>query len=133
MYDNKTITNKFNICFAKSGLNISGKIKMSINRTFQRNLTDTHTNNFQFKNIYEETTLSIIDKLAPKFSCGLDGISSKTINTIKAALINPVTLIINQMLYTGIFPDKLKIAKIIPLYKKDNETVFTNYRPISLS
>ncbi len=36
------------------------------------------------------------------------------------------------MLNTGIFLDKLKIAKIIALYKKDEETVFTNYRPISL-
>ncbi len=36
------------------------------------------------------------------------------------------------MLTTGIFADKLKIAKIIPLHKKDEETLFTNYRPISL-
>ncbi len=35
------------------------------------------------------------------------------------------------MLTTGIFPDKLA-KKIIPVYKKDDETVFTNYRPISL-
>ncbi len=33
---------------------------------------------------------------------------------------------------TRIFPEKLKIAKIITVYKKDDETVFTNYRPISL-
>ncbi len=56
----------------------------------------------------------------------------KMIKIIKSALINPVTLIINQMLTTDIFPDKLKIAKIIPLHKKDEETLFTNYRPISI-
>ncbi len=33
---------------------------------------------------------------------------------------------------TGIFPDKLKIAKVILLHKKDEETLFINYRPISL-
>ncbi len=32
------------------------------------------------------------------------------------------------MLNTGIFPDLLKIAKVVPVYKKDNETQFNNYR-----
>jgi hypothetical protein len=36
------------------------------------------------------------------------------------------------MLKTGIFPDKLKIAQISPIYKKDDESLFNNYRPISL-
>ncbi len=35
------------------------------------------------------------------------------------------------MINTGIFPDKLKIAKIMPIFKND-ESKFTNYRPISL-
>lgn len=33
---------------------------------------------------------------------------------------------------TGIFPDQLKIAKIKPVYKKDNPHIPNNYRPISL-
>ncbi len=36
------------------------------------------------------------------------------------------------MLNIGIFPDKLKISKIIPTHKKENENLSTNYRPISL-
>ena len=43
-----------------------------------------------------------------------------------------LSLIINQELESGIFPDSLNIAKVIPLYKKGNINSITNYRPISL-
>ena len=36
------------------------------------------------------------------------------------------------MITSGIFLDRLKIAKIIPLYKKGDINSITNYRPISL-
>ena len=39
-------------------------------------------------------------------------------SVLKPLIIQPITLIINQMLTTGIFPDKLKIAKVKPIFKK---------------
>ncbi len=56
----------------------------------------------------------------------------KLIKSIKNVLAEPLTIVINQLINTGIFPDLLKIAKISPIYKKGDETVFINYRPISL-
>ena len=41
-------------------------------------------------------------------------------------------MIINDSFLSGIFPNKLKIAKVIALYKKDSRDNPTNYRPISL-
>ena len=32
---------------------------------------------------------------------------------------------------TGKFPDKLKIEKITPIYKKDSDELLENYRPVS--
>ena len=38
----------------------------------------------------------------------------------------------NLSFETGIFPDQLKIAKVIPLFKSDDKRIINNYRPISV-
>ena len=48
-------------------------------------------------------------------------------------LISPIlALLINESFLTGVFPDKLKIAKVIALHKKGATDSPSNYRPISL-
>ena len=42
----------------------------------------------------------------------------------------PMAEIIYSMIRSGVFPDDLKIAKV--LYKSGDSHLFTNYRPISL-
>ena len=44
----------------------------------------------------------------------------------------PLTHIINLIIQTGIFPNKLKRAKIIPLLKSGDIEDVSNYRPIAL-
>ena len=38
----------------------------------------------------------------------------------------------DKSLATVIFPEKLKIAKVMPFYKRDDITLMDNYRPVSL-
>ncbi len=87
-------------------------------KSFNFFLTKTYNNRFNFQNINEENVTQIIDKLAPITSFGFDSLSTKLLKTIKHALMRHITIIINQMLNTGIFPDKLKLAKIMPVYKR---------------
>ena len=83
-------------------------------------------------NIDEDAINKIIYNLPPKSSSGCDGISTKLLKVIAPVIIKPLTLLINQVLITGTFPDKLKIAKVIPIFKKGDPSLFENYRPISL-
>ena len=46
--------------------------------------------------------------------------------------MKPITFIVNLSLSTGIFPDELKIAKVVPLFKKNNPLLTENYRPTSI-
>jgi hypothetical protein len=43
-----------------------------------------------------------------------------------------LTFIVNKIISTGIFPERLKFAGVKPLYKDGNVQDFSNYRPISL-
>ena len=45
---------------------------------------------------------------------------------------NPLTHICNNSLKTGVFPSRMKIAKIKPIFKSGAKTDIGNYRPISL-
>ena len=51
---------------------------------------------------------------------------------IAPTILKPLTLLINQVFNTGIFPDRLKLAKVIPVFKKGDSKLINNYIPISL-
>ena len=87
---------------------------------------------FQFQYTTPDSIIKIIGDLKPKSNAGYDNLSSKLLKEIKCIISRPLSIIINQSLCSGIFPSKLKLAKVIPLYKKEDQRVFGNYRPISL-
>ena len=47
-------------------------------------------------------------------------------------LIEVLTSIFNRCIMEGIFPNALKLAKILPIHKGDSQFEASNYRPISL-
>ena len=87
---------------------------------------------FHFTPVTEDLVLALTSNLQNKTSSGMDGISNKLLKRIKHIIVQPLTLIINRSLTSGIYPDKFKISKLTPLHKKDDRTIVSNYRPISL-
>ena len=72
---------------------------------------------FEFSLLEQERVFKIISKINSKHSCGHGNISTILMKNICPLIFSPITLISNQSLSTGIFPDRLKIAKIITLFK----------------
>ena len=126
------IANKFNNFFTNIGPKLAEQIDTPTNYHFKDYLSERLQYKFKFEMVDEPTVNKIIEQMTPKTSCGHDNISMKMLKTLKNILLEPLTININQMLNTGIFPDRLKIARVKPLYKKDDSHMFTNYRPISL-
>ena len=51
-----------------------------------------------------------------KFSHGIDGISNSLIKNCYDVIGKLLTLIINQTITSGIFPEKLKSSKVIQIF-----------------
>ena len=49
-----------------------------------------------------------------------------------SAYIIPLTYVINLSIVQGDFPDEMKLAKVLPIYKYENRQLVQNYRPISV-
>lgn len=74
----------------------------------------------------------IILNLKNKKSAGHDGTSAWVIRQLPDLFSRILTPLFNESLKQGIFPDLLKIAIIVPVYKSGEKNLVKNYRPISL-
>jgi len=79
-----------------------------------------------------EEISTIIFKINPKKSTGPASTPSIILQHMCQELATPLCWIANISFMTGTNPDKLKIAKIIPVFKKGSKLLPSNYRPISL-
>ena len=81
---------------------------------------------------YPQEVQRITTTLHNSQSTGPDGISSSFIKLASNQLSLPLTILFNFCVENGIFPDSLKISKVIPIYKSGPKENMSNYRPISL-
>ena len=130
--DKITIAEKFNDFFINVGPNLAASINTKDKNDFTSYLTQKIEHTFNFEHVSVNDISKIISKFEPKTSTGHDNISMKVFKRIAPSLLEPLACIINQSLSLGIFPRSLKIAKVIPLFKKENDKIVHNYRPISL-
>ena len=65
-------------------------------------------------------------------SSGPDGINNRVLKELSSPLSRPLSYLFNYSMSKGIFPDIWKEANVSPLFKKDDPSSVSNYRPISL-
>ena len=75
---------------------------------------------------------SLINCINPNKAIGPNSIPTKILKEFKTELSEPLSDIINVSVNKGIFPDFLKVAKVIPIHKKGEKIDPNNYRHTSL-
>ena len=104
--------------------NVSGDISDFLVGSFSNSMFVTNTDPGEIMNI--------VHKLKSNSSKGNDDIAPSIIKDIISEIALPLTHIFNKAVQNGQFPDKLKIARIVPIYKCDNKKLINNYRAISV-
>ena len=91
----------------------------------------SNTNTF-FLTTTDKNEISLIFSLDSHKSSGPHNISVKILKLMKNEISQQLSDIFNMSFSIGLFLSVLKIAKVIPVHKKQSRVDYTNYRPISL-
>ena len=132
-YSGTQIANSLARYFANVGERFAGKIPRSTRSiSSYLELLQKNSESLFFTPSTGEEIKRIITELPSKRSSGSDNISNVLLKELATVLSVPLSMITNQSMCTGVFPDLMKLAEVVPLYKGKSREFETNYRPISL-
>ena len=127
-FDKAVIADNFNKFFVNIGPKLASIIPES-SATFESYLNPFNSimenKNLTLKELH--TALSKSNK-----SVGFDEISINVVKQVFDVIQSPLCYIFNVSLKHGVFPDKLKIARVTPIFKTGDKFTLSNYRPISI-
>lgn len=125
----KNISEGFNNFFS-SVFNMPNKDANIVNT-----VPDTARNLDSISNLVvtKDEVVNLINKLDINKGCGPDGVSNRILKEGIDSLSLALTLIFNKSLTEAVIPNDWKLANVVPVFKKGNREVVSNYRPISLT
>ena len=126
----RSIYSEFNNYF----VNVADKLNKSKYTTiqphdFKQFLNNPSSFSLFLSPITSAEIINIINKLDSRKS---NDISPKLLKALSSSFSNALSYLFNSCMLSGVFPDELKIAKVIPLYKSGSSNLMSNYRPISI-
>ena len=125
----RTIIEKFNSYFVNIANNLNKNKNDDEFKNFEKFLKNRNEKSAIFDEIETSEISQIIKDLNQNKSSDL---SPRILNLYNHVIAPVLKILLNNCMRSGIFPDELKIAKVIPLYKSGDKSDITNYRPISL-
>ena len=130
IFDKKEIAETFNSYFVNIGPNLATSIPQS-KTSFQNYI---HYNGLCLStiNLTDLELENAFVSLKTNKTSGYDDISADVVKRVSDETFVILKHIFNISLAKGVFPDKLKIAQVTPIFKKGSNILVTNYRPISV-
>ena len=126
--DSKEIANGFNNYFVSIGLLLANDIRCSVN---PMSYVKSIQNSIVIVNISYLELERVISSLKNS-SAGWDEIPTFVAKKFVYSYLKPLTYLINRSFTEGVFPEELKLARVIHILKAGDPSQIANYRPISV-
>lgn len=141
--DNTLITNSFDVANKLNEYFATITKRLSKNEHTTSTVDFDNISNFVQNKVSENTSFHIplittsqvssyIHNLDPAKSTGLDGIGPRILKLACNVISPSIASLINKSITSGRFPNKLKLAKVFPIFKTGKKTDPSNYRPVSI-
>ena len=126
--NSEVIANSFNDFFVNVGKNLAENIKSDIDPLKKI------TNNVYITNTIEITDnkmLNIISTIK-KSASGFEELPAFVMKQCSKLYAKQLCHVLSLSIRQGVFPNELKLAKVLPIYKSDDKRQLKNYKPISV-
>lgn len=130
--DPREIANLFNQYFCEVPTNLSSTIERKPNDDINMFQTLQRYQPLSFSPTNPEEVEKVIKSLDPKKAAGIDDINANIIRNSCTEIAPVIVQIFNEMIVSGVYPEKLKIQRTIPILKKGTPKKVENYRPIAI-
>jgi len=126
----KLIANEFNNYFSNIANILNDEIPLC-NLSPEKSILFKPSGSFYCCPTDTNEVCNIILKLK-KSSSGISNVPVRILRRVSDLLSLPISSLINVSFNSGIFPQTLKLAHVIPVHKQGDKTCIENYRPISI-
>ena len=130
--DHESMAELFNDFFINVAKNLANAIKPIELQQIQGILSvPSLLNSFCFSPTTDEEVADLISALSNKKAKRMEDIDTFYLKTSKHIISLQLSKLLNLTITQGVYPKALKLAEVIPIYKKDVNNV-NNHRPISI-
>ena len=127
----KNIAQDCNV-FVNIGPKLASNIPVDHDSCISDFLSERNASTFFIAPVTESEIIKVVNGFKNKTSKDCDEMSMHLVKNIINLVCVPFSHICNLSFASGVFPDKIKIVKVLPLFKSGGLRSFNNYRPVSL-
>uniref|UniRef100_A0A1B6MJH0 Reverse transcriptase domain-containing protein n=1 Tax=Graphocephala atropunctata TaxID=36148 RepID=A0A1B6MJH0_9HEMI len=135
-------SHQFNLCSSQINIYFIDKVNEIVSMVALRNSRNKSVDylsyhprpscTFDFQLVRKVDVVNVLKNMKTSKCEDIYGFNSMMLKLATDYISEPLTNIVNSCILNSVFPDSLKLVKVVPVYKKGSKSECGSYRPISL-